>query len=652
MKISRLLLCSPLLFFLFQSSCFSQTKEIDSLLNLLTTANDTTEVNLLRTLGNKLRLNDKKRSLEFTSKSLDKARQINFIKGEIKALYDIGLTHGMTGNYVASLEYLNKCLALATKNREFKKVKETYGILGIVYKQIGDYPTSKEYYLKSLKLVDSLQLDLPTSSIYSNLGILYDLMGDQDKAVESYNKALDVYKGPDPEKMEMNVLINLAAIDMKNKAYEEALNKYLKTEKFYESRGNNISLCTNYSNIGNCYVRLGHWNLAEQYLIKALNVSEQASLNQITPVINYNLADLMLQQKKYGQAKYYSNKNLQALSAKGMYKLKFEAHDLASEIYENTNQLSKANFHLKQSMAYKDSLLNETKVKEIENLQIKYDVYIKDREIKEGELEMSLLNAQILSNKKRLVYLTIIAVLLLFSAGLLYYRYLAKKKSNALLFEKNHLISQQNEVIEGMNVQLEKQMLRAQMNPHFIFNSLSSIQHLINSNDRKGALTYLSKFSKLLRQTLESSINIVLTLKEEIELLKIYIELEALRFDNSFSYRFDVDKNLDIHNYEIPLLLVQPYIENAIIHGLMPKKGKKELKVSFCDMKENIVCTIEDNGVGLESKASDKMYKRPSRGMSITAKRINALSKFSNQDLVKVESCENGTTVTILIPKN
>lgn len=219
MKISRLLLCSPLLFFLFQSSCFSQTKEIDSLLNLLTTANDTTEVNLLRTLGNKLRLNDKKRSLEFTSKSLDKARQINFIKGEIKALYDIGLTHGMTGNYVASLEYLNKCLALATKNREFKKVKETYGILGIVYKQIGDYPTSKAYYLKSLKLVDSLQLDLPTSSIYSNLGILYDLMGDQDKAVESYNKALDVYKGPDPEKMEMNVLINLAAIDMKNKAY-------------------------------------------------------------------------------------------------------------------------------------------------------------------------------------------------------------------------------------------------------------------------------------------------------------------------------------------------------------------------------------------------------------------------------------------------
>ncbi|MDF0716516.1 tetratricopeptide repeat protein [Muricauda sp. 334s03] len=597
-------------------------------------------------------MQDKQRSLEFTNKSLEKSREIDFVKGEIEALYNLGLTHGMTGNYAESLEYLNACLSLATKNREYQKIKQTYGILGIVYKQIGDYPTSKEYYLMSLKLVDSLQLDLPTSSVYSNLGILYDLMGDQDKAIESYNKALEVYKGPDLERVEMKVLVNLAAIDRNNKAYKEALKKYLKVEVFYETNGNNMSRCINYSNIGNCYIKLNQWDLAQQYLLKALDLSEQASLNQITPVINYNLADLMLQQKKYGQAIHYSDKNLQALSAKGMYKLKFEAHDLASQIYDSINQLTKANYHLKQSMAYKDSLLNETKVKEIENLQVKYDVYTKDKEIKESELELSLLNTQMLSNRKRLVYLSIIAVLLLLSASLLYFRFLAKKKSNALLREKNKLISQQNEVIEGMNVQLEKQMLRAQMNPHFIFNSLSSIQHLINSNDRKGALTYLSKFSKLLRQTLESSINIVLPLKEEIELLKIYIELEALRFDNSFSYHFDVDKNLDIHNYEIPLLLVQPYIENAIIHGLMPKNGKKELKVSFRDTTENIVCTIEDNGVGLESNDAEKMYKRPSRGMSITAKRINALSKFSNQELVKVESCEKGTQVTILIPKN
>ncbi|MHA7830001.1 MAG: sensor histidine kinase [Flagellimonas sp.] len=231
---------------------------------------------------------------------------------------------------------------------------------------------------------------------------------------------------------------------------------------------------------------------------------------------------------------------------------------------------------------------------------------------------------------------------------------MAKKRSNALLFEKNQLISQQKDVISDMNRQLEKRVLRAQMNPHFIFNSLSSIQHLISSDDKKGALTYLSKFSKLLRQVLESSVNITLVLKEEIELLKIYVELEALRFDHSFSYSFDIDKNLDLDKYEIPMLLVQPYIENAIIHGLMPKTGDKKLTVSFKDIDNYIECIIEDNGVGI-TKPKKKEVKNISRGMSITGKRINALKKFSDQELVKVEDLNtdgfSGTKVTILIPK-
>jgi len=264
----------------------------------LKTAKDTTEVNLLRTLGNKLRLHDKERSLEFTNKSLEKSREIGFVKGETKALYDIGLTHGRTGNYAESLIAFKQCLAHANQNKDYEYLKMTYNSLGIVYKQIGDYPTSKSFYLKSLRLIDSLDLQYDKSTVYSNLGILYHLMGQESDAIESYNKALEVYKGPDPEKMEMNVLVNLAANDWNNKEYDEALKKYLKTEKFYESRGNNISLCTNYSNIGNCYVRLQQWDLAQQYLLKALDLAEQVPLNNIIPVINYNLADLMLLQKK------------------------------------------------------------------------------------------------------------------------------------------------------------------------------------------------------------------------------------------------------------------------------------------------------------------------------------------------------------------
>lgn len=153
---------------------------------------------------------------------------------------------------------------------------------------------------------------------------------------------------------------------------------------------------------------------------------------------------------------------------------------------------------------------------------------------------------------------------------------------------------------------------------------------------------------------MESSVNVSLVLSEEIELLKIYVELEALRFDHSFSYHFEIDENLDIDAHEIPMLLVQPYIENAIIHGLMPKEGDKQLTISFKDIGDHIECVIEDNGIGL-SNTGELKSNRISRGMSITERRIQALKQHSERELVKIENLTNedhsGTRVTILIPK-
>lgn len=124
--------------------------------------------------------------------------------------------------------------------------------------------------------------------------------------------------------------------------------------------------------------------------------------------------------------------------------------------------------------------------------------------------------------------------------------------------------------------------LRAQMNPHFIFNSLNSVQHLILKDDKLSALKYLSKFGKIARNVLESSHEAVVTLTEEIEMLRSYLELESLRFDNSFEYTIEIDKELDTDHVEIPLMLLQPFVENAIVHGLVGKKeGNKTLSLRF-----------------------------------------------------------------------
>jgi len=205
--------------------------------------------------------------------------------------------------------------------------------------------------------------------------------------------------------------------------------------------------------------------------------------------------------------------------------------------------------------------------------------------------------------------------------------------------------------------------LRAQMNPHFIFNSLSSIQHLVLKSDTTAALKYLSKFSQLMRSTLENSIEKNVTLAEEIKLLETYLDLESLRFDGSFSYEINVDKHLNTHMLEVPLLIIQPFVENAIIHGLLYKKeGEKKLVIAFSENNSHIFATIEDNGIGREaSKTMQEKSSKPgkiSRGMELTKKRIEVLEtqpdktgSYVIEDLTDHSGNPTGTRVIVKIPK-
>ncbi len=227
---------------------------------------------------------------------------------------------------------------------------------------------------------------------------------------------------------------------------------------------------------------------------------------------------------------------------------------------------------------------------------------------------------------------------------------------------KSRGILMDNARIQQEVLQVEMRALRAQMNPHFIFNSLGSIQHLIRRDQKPEALQYLSKFSQLLRQILDSSNHSSVSLKEEIELLENYIELESLRFDGRFTYELRVDESLDVYNLEIPILLIQPHVENAILHGLLPKKGEARLEVNFEDYGNQIRCTVQDNGIGRQKSSELKSARgvtHQSRGLSIVAERVSNLhDKEGDQQLIQITDIANeqneaaGTRVSILIPKD
>ena len=216
----------------------------------------------------------------------------------------------------------------------------------------------------------------------------------------------------------------------------------------------------------------------------------------------------------------------------------------------------------------------------------------------------------------------------------------------------------ENITLKQKSSDLEMQALRAQMNPHFIFNSLNSINLFILENNRLQASEYLSKFSKLIRLILQNSQEPFIPLEKELEALQLYMELEALRFENKFEYKITVADNIDVTVIKVPPLIIQPYVENAIWHGLVHKEEGGHLEINVYTTGELLFYKIKDDGIGRQKAGelrSKSASKQKSMGMRITADRI-ALLKQQNRtsivisDLVLDDGNSGGTEVMIELP--
>lgn len=208
---------------------------------------------------------------------------------------------------------------------------------------------------------------------------------------------------------------------------------------------------------------------------------------------------------------------------------------------------------------------------------------------------------------------------------------------------------------------VEMSALRAQMNPHFIFNSLNSVDYFIINNEPEVASDYLNRFSRLIRLILQNSKSTIVPLKDDLEALKLYLEMESVRFDNLFDYEVKIEKGLDLEQIFVPPMLMQPYVENAIWHGLMQKEnGKGKLELGLHQNQGHLICHIEDNGIGREFAKkikSKSASKRKSYGMKITSDRLEALNKLAGTnasvqvvDLKNEHGAATGTRVDLVIP--
>ena len=207
----------------------------------------------------------------------------------------------------------------------------------------------------------------------------------------------------------------------------------------------------------------------------------------------------------------------------------------------------------------------------------------------------------------------------------------------------------------------ELKALRAQMNPHFVFNSLNSIQHYILNSKSEEAVKYLNKFAKLIRLILNNSDKPTVTINEDLDGLTLYLELEKMRFENKFEYIIKIDPEIDGDYDEIPPMLIQPYIENAILHGINPKKGNGIITIEMSTVNQFIKISVIDDGIGRDAakalRSLQTGFKHRSLGMKITKDRLRILNTIHQSNLsVNITDLYNsqkeaiGTRVDLFIP--
>lgn len=638
----------------------AQTPELDSLERLANNSADTARIDALQKWASRLRQSDPDRAIEVYATASREAEKLGDLRRQLKAMNSIGISYGMKEDYARSLETFRTVLHLHLQAGNGMGVADAWNNLGIVHKYTGDYPRSLEAYHRALHLYDSLAFQTGRGACLHNIGVVHDLMGEPDKALDFFHKALKIKESADDEVDYSLTLHSIALILEKQGKYDEALPLLLEHLAILRKHNEQVLEANALNTIGKLYVSMGAFEAAETYLLQARERSLALDLRQPLGQSLLNLAQIQWKKNNPKAAVPLLEQHLQLAAELNSFEQQQQGHELFARALADLGDYRRAYEHRLFANTFRDSLFNVEKNESLRQWQARLDVQEKDRLLGEQQRELDWLGERLRLSAQLRWALGIALVLAVAAAVLFFQKNKLRQRTNRALEEKNRRIEAQRSEIEAMNLDLEKRMLRSQLNPHFIFNALGSIQHFITANDRANALRFLSKFSSLLRQVLEDSIAHQIVLDEEVQLLKTYLDLEALRFDQGFQYHIHLDPELDPFTTEMPILLVQPFLENAILHGLLPKQGGRRLDIYFSSENEHTICRILDNGIGRAAAAKRKAIaagERPSRGIEVAKKRLAALDKSQNglplveiKDLYHPDGSAAGTEVVVRVP--
>ncbi len=658
-----------LVFSFITSLVLAQNKEIDSLEYLVTQSEGKERVKHLQALFEKQLSYKPKDALNTVYQTweivenLEKGRENTKLKVDLAQMY-MTVYSSVLKKHDSTIYWSKKAMKWSEEIKDSLGILNTYRNIARSFYYQKKIDSAFIYYSNAMELSEKIKQPQELVKSYDNMAMMYNITRQFEKSLEFRKKAYNLAKKHNYEKELLKISVNLGAL-YRSIDLDSAI--------FYTRNAVKIAKNIN-SNIG---LHRAMTSLANFLYLKKEN---QESLRVIEQVINmpkekkdphYELITLITysgilkQNGRYEDAKNNIYKTLKLTESQSNDIQTAGSYTLLGVVYGYLNEPDSTDMYIKKSIALKNTITQQEILAKTSELQTKYETEKKEQQIKDLEqqktinelkskTEISSLQAQ-----RSILGLVLLAPISLLIGGGWYV-------NRRRLYLK--LEAEQKERAKQLS---ELKALRSQMNPHFIFNALNSIQDFIMLSEKENAQHYLGKFATLMRGFLDSSSKEKISLEKELPLLKSYIELEGLRLGEEFSYEIIFNNKIDeeqLEEIEIPPLLIQPYLENAFKHGLLHKMGEKKLLLEFDKVEkqnENFLqLKITDNGVGRQKSTEINARKAKTHQSFATQATEERLELMKNQSVsnknieVKINDLKDehgnakGTEIVILIPIN
>ncbi len=621
--------------------------------------------------NNAMALNFFYRALSIWENIIKSAKDGSSISIEINKAYSlsgIGMIYWAKGEYIKSITYCSKALEYSQSLGNIELAAKSLNNIGLSYWKQANYSKALDYFFRSADSSKALIDQSNLSIALGNIGLVYS---DEGRAATSnkdlyFEKALDFFfrafkiNAKIKNKYSMAQNLNNIGIVFKTEAsfqvdtsnakiyYAKALDYYLQALELNEELGNKRSIIKNLGNIGNIYGSQKDYIRELSYHLKALQIAIETGDKNSVSINLGNVGDDYISLKKYSKAKQYLFKALTTSDSLNSFELTRDDYFSISKLYEEIADYKNSLNYYKKAVVFDDSLFNEEKAEESTRTEMNYQFEkMQDSTKAVQDKRDATTNAEI--SKQKIIRNSVIggsgAVALIGALSFVSFRNKRKKEKAEL----SQLVSE-----------TEMRALRSQMNPHFIFNALQSIQKFLTNHQSEEANTYLIKFSKLMRAVLENSLESEVPVQDDLQALELYMQLESIRLKYPFSYKIDIDKTADTENDTIPPLILQPFVENAIWHGLQYKMGPGHINISISKKENTLNVVIEDNGVGRQKNkefVQVNYMKKQSLGMKLTGERLKILNEIKNinayftiTDLFSTNNEPIGTRIELLLP--